>query len=147
MEGTTIDCVDMMHRGGAEVQKRMATMTAEQQVEYWEHRSWMLRQAVEEVKRQRAGETVFEDDDRGYRHWVESHPEGFVLNAGKISIPSYIVLHRASCHTIRGRSRGQFWTHDYIKVCSNAITELEAWARRERGKSAGACRLCKPRNG
>ena len=39
----TFDCVEMKHRGAEKVQARLATMTLDQQVAYWERRGEELR--------------------------------------------------------------------------------------------------------
>src|SRR5829696_7721217 len=45
---------------------------------------------------------IFEDDDTGYLAWVESHQHGFVVSTTRKPDPRYLMLHRASCGTIRG---------------------------------------------
>ncbi len=44
----------------------------------------------------------FEDDDDGYLHWLGTHPDLHVLNTARNPTPAYLVLHRATCHTISG---------------------------------------------
>lgn len=39
----TFDCVEMKHRGAEKVQARLATMTLDEQVAYWERRGKELR--------------------------------------------------------------------------------------------------------
>ena len=39
----TLDCVEMQHRGAKKVQAKLATMTLDEQVAYWEHRGKELR--------------------------------------------------------------------------------------------------------
>ncbi len=39
----TFDCVEMKHRGAENVQARLATMTLDEQVIYWERRGKELR--------------------------------------------------------------------------------------------------------
>jgi hypothetical protein len=62
---------------------------------------------------------IFEDD-AGYLAWIDGHQHGFVVNTFRKPDPRYLVLHRASCHTIRGKpARGHRWTTgDFIKACS-----------------------------
>ena len=87
----------------------------------------------------------FIDDDRGYLHWLNANPMGFVVNCERKPRASYLILHRATCGTIRGvPARGKRWTADYIKVCSLSKAELESWARREVGGEVSPCRLCNP---
>jgi hypothetical protein len=77
------------------------------------------------------GRVIFKDDDAGYREWLAGHqePHAFVLNAERNPKPTYLILHRATCHTISGEpARGTQWTHDFMKVCGTRA-ELEAFAR------------------
>jgi hypothetical protein len=39
----TFDCVEMQHRGAEKVQAKLAAMTLEEQVSYWERRGKELR--------------------------------------------------------------------------------------------------------
>lgn len=83
----------------------------------------------------------FVDDDAGYFRWLSDHPGGFVLNTGRKPTASYLMLHRADCHTISGRpARGSTFTGEYSKVCG--IREgLEAFAGRL-GGSPDPCGAC-----
>ena len=84
----------------------------------------------------------FRDDDSGYRQWLAAHPEGFVLNTYTKPKPTYLVLHRTSCHTISGNpARGVRWTADYIKFCGGR-RELEEYARRDLGGAVQPCGVC-----
>ena len=38
--------------------------------------------------------------DKTYLKWLVENPTGFVLNTRKTFDPNYIVLHKASCHTV-----------------------------------------------
>ncbi|MGH3928319.1 MAG: hypothetical protein ACRDTT_36570 [Pseudonocardiaceae bacterium] len=88
------------------------------------------------------GVKSFVDDDTGYLQWLTAHPDGFVLNADRNPTPAYLVLHRASCHTISGTpARGSRWTGDCIKICGMQH-ELEEFARANVGGEARACGLC-----
>jgi hypothetical protein len=78
------------------------------------------------------------DDDAGYLEWISAHPEGFVLNTYRRPTPAYLMLHHASCWTIRVRSN---WTKDYRKVCGDR-TELEAFARDQVGGDSQLCSRC-----
>ncbi|MCA1481527.1 hypothetical protein, partial [Bradyrhizobium sp. NBAIM08] len=78
---------------------------------------------------------MFKDDDGGYRDWLARHQgtDSFVLNAERNPKATYLILHRATCHTISGEpARGAQWTHDFIKVCGTRA-ELEAFARTVEG--------------
>ncbi len=87
---------------------------------------------------------LFEDDDEGYLQWVETNPDGFVLNCERRPSASYLLLHRALCGTIRTERRTNYTTTDYIKVCALDKQELEAWAVQNTGGRFKVCQLCKP---
>src|SRR5215213_3150476 len=46
---------------------------------------------------------IFEDDDVGYLAWIDDHQHGFVVNTYRKPDPLYLILHRATCGTIRGK--------------------------------------------
>lgn len=86
------------------------------------------------------GPVIFKDDDGGYRDWLAQHQgsDSFVLNAERNPRATYLILHRATCHTISGEpARGTQWTHDFIKICGTRA-ELEAFA----GSMGGTPQLC-----
>ncbi len=88
---------------------------------------------------------TFIDDDAGYLGWISEHPVGYVLNLERSLNPTYLMLHRAECHTIRGvPPGGEHWTIDPIKGCSMVRTELERWAEAEVGGAPAECKFCKP---
>jgi hypothetical protein len=73
---------------------------------------------------------IFEDDDAGYLTWIDSHQHGFVVNTTRKPDPRYLILHRARCHTIRGKPAcGKRWTTGYfIRACAEDRAELDQWA-------------------
>jgi hypothetical protein len=85
---------------------------------------------------------VFQDNDAGYRAWLWSNLNGFIVNAQRGSNPGEPILHKATCDTITP-TPDKDWTRDYIKVCSTSRYELDAWAR-ERGRRLTACTACNP---
>jgi hypothetical protein len=89
---------------------------------------------------------IFEDDAAGYLAWVESHQHGLVVNTTRKPDPRYLMLHRASCGTIRGKpARGDRWTTgQFIKACSETRAALDHWARQTVGGELTPCRLCHP---
>jgi hypothetical protein len=89
---------------------------------------------------------IFEGDDAGYLAWVEGNQHGFVVNTFRKPDPRYLMLHRASCHTIRGKpSRGDRWTTgEFMKACSETRTDLDHWARQIAGGELHPCGLCHP---
>ncbi|HUY24728.1 MAG TPA: hypothetical protein VMV09_05425 [Candidatus Saccharimonadales bacterium] len=89
--------------------------------------------------------TTFIDDDRGYLTWIAQHPGGFVLNTGRKPTPEYLILHLATCSTISGTpARGQYWTKDLIKHCSEHRAELRCFARVECRGEAQDCGIYQP---
>ena len=85
---------------------------------------------------------TFIDAEDAYLAWVGSHPEGYVLNAGRTDAPSTaVVLHRATCASISG-AHSNYTTRDYIKVCSPERGELEQWATRRPASDFIACSRC-----
>jgi hypothetical protein len=89
---------------------------------------------------------TFADDDAGYLAWVERHPHGFVVNTYRRPDPRYLLLHRATCGTIRGKpARGDRWTTgDFSKACSETRADLDHWARQTVGGPLTPCKLCRP---
>jgi hypothetical protein len=89
---------------------------------------------------------VFIDAEDDYVRWLHDHPHGFVVNCHRNPRPMYLALHRAGCGSIGGRSggRGNFTTRQYIKVCSDTISELSSWARAQVGGETHPCGLCHP---
>lgn len=88
---------------------------------------------------------TFVDDEYGYETWLRTHPTGYVLNCDRRPRANYLLLHRATCHTITGTpARGDTWTADYMKVAGDTIAELDAWARAETGGVPQRCGSCTP---
>ena len=90
---------------------------------------------------------TFVDDDQGYLQWLASHPRELVVNTYRRPNPSYLFLHRSSCHTISGTpARGKRWTTgDYAKFCSDDRADLEVWAQRQVGGMLKRCPFCQPK--
>lgn len=84
----------------------------------------------------------FIDDDAGYLAWLGAHPTGVVLNTWARPIPSYLVLHGASCRTIGATAGSRRLTHTFAKVCADTTEELLAWSRAETGRLPRVCRIC-----
>jgi len=85
---------------------------------------------------------TFEDDDAGYRAWLWSHLDGYVVNAQRGSDPGEPILHRATCDTITP-TPDRVWTGEFIKICSSQRLELDAWAR-SRERRLTSCVFCDP---
>jgi hypothetical protein len=91
----------------------------------------------------------FTCDDSAYLNWLDSHPDGYVLNLRRQSDPDYVVLHRAKCGHISSRklARGAYTERDYRKVCSESVHDLQAAACKEGrtdGSFSNVCGRCNP---
>lgn len=88
----------------------------------------------------------FVDRDADYERWLAAHPHGFVVNTTRSPSAGYLVLHASTCRTISGQpANGKSWTHDYIKVCADAVSELDRWAQSiTGGGQIHRCGLCHP---
>ncbi len=91
----------------------------------------------------------FDKSDTTYQRWARSHSGGFVVNTPRSRSPAYMVLHHATCGSIRHYNRmarpGGFTERQYIKVGGDTVAELLRWAR-QRGASnfTARCIRCKP---
>ena len=85
---------------------------------------------------------VFQDDDVGYREWLWSNLNGYIVNAQRGSNPGEPILHKATCDTITP-TPDRAWTKDYIKICSTNRYELDACARSHERRLT-SCVACDP---
>jgi hypothetical protein len=97
--------------------------------------------------------TIFCDrgggDEEPYRRWLQAHPTGLVLNSRRVIDPTYMVLHRATCHSIsqptRSKAKDPFTGRGYIKVCADRREHLIAWIAGYGGSGfSKVCGLCGP---
>lgn len=87
----------------------------------------------------------FVDDDCGYQKWLTAHEDGFVLNALREPKPTTLVLHQASCWSIRHLRKGQAcFTCSYSKHCATSRHELTTWIAAHIGGAPSLCKLCHP---
>jgi hypothetical protein len=87
----------------------------------------------------------FSPDDTGYRAWVDSHPQGFVLNQPRTPRPQAPTLHRVGCAALAGRDGGpQTLTDRAIKVGSPSADTLKAWSVARGTGAPTTCRRCNP---
>jgi hypothetical protein len=93
--------------------------------------------------------TVFDGNDAAYQAWLLANPQGHVVNTRRNKPPSYMVLHRADCATIRRLSgmarKGGFTERSYIKICAVEIAALRDWVRRHAradGSFSTECSIC-----
>jgi hypothetical protein len=64
---------------------------------------------------------VFDHDDKGFKRWLEEHPDGYVLNwyrTGRV--------HSARCKSYQ--SAGPHMTHSRAKACSTSERQLFKYA-------------------
>jgi len=89
--------------------------------------------------------TVFVDDDDGYLRWIDANPSGFVLNCARSPRLDYLMLHRATCSSVRGTPpRGSRWTVDFIKVCARNKELVENWTQQAVQRDPSPCGRCRP---
>ncbi|WP_205876832.1 hypothetical protein [Mycobacterium camsae] len=87
----------------------------------------------------------FRDDDAGYLAWLDTHPDGYVINIARSHSATAARVHHAGCWTIRGeKPGGSAWTGPYVKVCAQHIAELEQWASDQVGQPIPSCGTCQP---
>lgn len=78
-----------------------------------------------------ADQMMFSGDDPSFIAWVQTHSSGWVLNVRRRHDPKYVVLHRATCHTLvqrEGVPAGGFTSRGYRKVCAENVESLRDWA-------------------
>lgn len=87
----------------------------------------------------------FKDDDKGYLQWVNANPSGFVVNTARWPDPNYLMLHRATCRTIKNiPTSGSKRTENYIKICSLDRMELESCVTLLTSGGLKFCTYCNP---
>ena len=93
----------------------------------------------------------FISDECKYINWIQSNPNGFVVNTSKNKRLDYRVLHTANCSYVtklQGNAKeGGFTKRDYIKICSTNIQSLRDWTMLEGNKNGSftqECGRCKP---
>jgi hypothetical protein len=91
---------------------------------------------------------IFVNDDRAYLSWVTHHRQGFVLDGKRRPKIGHLVVHRATCSGIKGRSLGRaHWTTGgKFKACGSERVELEAWALEETKAPLEYCSVCEAQN-
>jgi hypothetical protein len=85
------------------------------------------------------------DSDALYQGWLAENPRGYVVNSHRPPTATYVVLHRASCHTISGiPASGCSWTNQYLKVGATTKADALEWCRTSVGAHPTACGTCSP---
>ena len=95
------------------------------------------------------GPFVFIDDDARYLAWLNTHPDGYVINIARSLNTANARVHRASCRTInpqRGiqQPRAVAWTGPYVKVCADQLADLRQWETDQASKAILPCGTCHP---
>lgn len=86
---------------------------------------------------------IFRDREQDYRDWIESHPDGYVLNVDKAGARTeYPMLHHSSHRQISAATASAYTTGDYFKVCSEHLEELVAWSEANAGRPPNWCEGC-----
>jgi hypothetical protein len=85
---------------------------------------------------------IFIKEDEAYLHWIDQNRAGFVVNAQRRPTPAYLILHRATCSQIATATRTNWTTKQYIKICSEDLDQLKAWAQCEVGGELRPCGFC-----
>ncbi|HET9060020.1 MAG TPA: hypothetical protein VFN61_08875 [Acidimicrobiales bacterium] len=88
----------------------------------------------------------FLDNDAGYLAWLTAHPDGYVVNTERRPNARYLVLHRATCYTMKPRdvNDNRTWTAAYLKACGISAHDLVGWAQAHAAARPTACRTCRP---
>jgi hypothetical protein len=84
---------------------------------------------------------TFRDEDEAFLDWISAHAHGYVVNANRIPKAGYLIVHTSACPHF-DRSLDIRFTHEYVKVCSDTLHELVAWAENEIGGSLQQCSDC-----
>jgi hypothetical protein len=125
---------------------RIATRR-EQEIAVFERRPWNTNSGTASAPSANPidGLVTFTDNDAGYLAWLSTNPAGFVINTLRTPSVDNLILHRATCGTITGTpARGDQWTGQWVKVCSQELAALDDWARREVGGDLRPCGRCRP---
>ncbi len=87
---------------------------------------------------------LFMDEDRAYLSWVTHHRSGFVLDCGRKPSKHHLMLHRATCPSIKhSATKKTHWTTgQHMKACSLDSEELKAWAREQADAEPSDCDSC-----
>jgi hypothetical protein len=84
----------------------------------------------------------FCDDDPGYLAWVESHPEGYVLNQPRLARVKAPTLHRVGCAALAPRHGADALTAGAVRVCGPSADALDTWSTTRGAGRPRACRRC-----
>ena len=92
------------------------------------------------------------NNDQAYLKHLAQHPTHYVLNAHRQPKTWYLVLHRATCHSIsriagRGKADG-FTERTFLKVVSEQEAEIKTWLKGQGlpGEFSSICGICFKQN-
>lgn len=91
---------------------------------------------------------LFRNAESAFVSWINSNPDGYVVNAMANFSQRYFVLHRATCTTLhREVPTGGYTERNQVKACTSDATPapLLAWILQVRGSGfTKVCSVCKP---
>jgi hypothetical protein len=86
----------------------------------------------------------FRHDHDGYLTWVETHPDGFVLNQPRTKRAKAPTLHRVGCGAVARRGGTEALAQGTVRVCGPTADALTAWSVARGVGPPTACRRCCP---
>jgi mannose-6-phosphate isomerase-like protein (cupin superfamily) len=91
---------------------------------------------------------VFDNQEAEYLNWVQNNPQGFVVNVDrKGQDPAYPMVHLATHLAVSSPKVENYTTHEYIKICSLELAELETHALATFGRRLNRCKTCMRQEG
>ena len=86
---------------------------------------------------------IFIKEEEEYLAWVANNPAGYIVNIDKPkNTPHYPMVHRTTHKSMSSETRTNYTTGRYFKVCSNDLSELQAWSERIYQKTLTICQSC-----
>ena len=89
---------------------------------------------------------LFNKGDKEYFLWMNSNPNGFILNTGKGNRTSAFILHKSNCtHITEYESFDDraYTMKGWVKVASNDVSEIVNFCQVNKKKFNGEFKLCK----
>ncbi|MCO4887920.1 HNH endonuclease [Cupriavidus sp. WGtm5] len=89
----------------------------------------------------------FRNDEGGYMNWLDSNPDGLVLNIRHPAHQYTPKLHRATCGTIKSGKNAPYTSGQYTKLCSHRYDLISQQLLAETNGVSVAispCGTCKP---
>jgi hypothetical protein len=77
-----------------------------------------------------------------FNSWRSEHPDGYLVNHYRRPTRDYLILHRASCPSLKPDQR---YVGEYGKTCAERVVDLRVWAQRTVGGiNVVECGRCRP---